>query len=263
VKFGSRLNKPRQRFSQAGFTLLEIILVLAIFGSIAAVILPNVGLTIGSKMSMALRELSGTLRATYDNSVLTGRINRLVINLKTSEYWVEAAPPGFNGRASAQSTDRSATEQRLEDSRVRLLEELERAASEVRKAGGGSSERSYTVRSVLVAQRGVLKEAKWTEVEDAILTRRRLPTGLLFWSVAIEGMQRAVSYSELRDGETAFIYFFPWGEAIRAQIQLASQLPEGGGLDEKSPKNTLALDSLSGQSTVLEGLQDAEFLRDR
>ena len=262
MKSGSELNKSRQSSSLAGFTLLEIILVLAIFGAVAAVILPNIGLTIGSRMSMGLRELSGTLRATYDNAVLSGRINRVVINLKTSEYWVEAAPPGFNGRASAQSTDRSATEQRLEDSRVRLLEELERAATEVRKAGGGNSERSYSVRSVLVAQRATLKEAKWTEVEDAILTRRRLPTGLLFWSVATEGMQRAVSYTELLDGETAFIYFFPWGEAIRAQIQLASQLPEGGGLDEKSPRNTLALDSLSGQSTILEGLQDAEFLRD-
>jgi prepilin-type N-terminal cleavage/methylation domain-containing protein len=263
VKFGSDMNSSRPRSFQAGFTLLEIILVLAIFGSIAAVILPNVGLTIGSRMSMALRELSGTLRATYDNAVLSGRINRLVINLKTSEYWVEAAPPGFNGRASAQSIDRSAAEQRLDDSRARLLEDLERAASEVRKAGGGNSERSYAVRSILVAQRATLKEAKWTEIEDAILTRRRLPTGLLFWSVATEGMQRAVSYAELRDGETAFIYFFPWGEAIRAQIQLASQLPEGGGLDDKSPKNTLALDALSGQSTVLEGLQEADFIRER
>ncbi|MBM3381378.1 MAG: type II secretion system protein [Betaproteobacteria bacterium] len=263
MKFRSGMNKSRRCSRQAGFTLLEIILVLGIFGSVAAVILPNIGLTIGSRMSMALRELSGTLRATYDNAVLSGRINRLVLNLKTSEYWVEAAPPGFNGRPSAQSIDRSASEQRLEDSRARLLEELERAASEVRKAGGGNSERSYSVRSILVAQRGSLKEAKWTEIEDAILTRRRLPTGLLFWSVATEGMQRAASFTELRDGETAFIYFFPWGEAIRAQIQLASQLPEGGGLDERSPKNTLALDSLSGRSSILEGLQEAEFIRER
>jgi prepilin-type N-terminal cleavage/methylation domain-containing protein len=263
VKPGSFLNKPRHNRPQAGFTLLEIILVLSIFGSIAAIILPNIGLTIGSKMSMALRELSGTMRATYDNSILSGRINRLVLNLQTGEYWIEEAPLGFSGRPSALSIDKSAAEQRLEDSRARLIEELDKAASEQRKAGGGNAERSYGIRSILVAQRAVLKETKWAEIEDAILTRRRLPTGLLFWSVATEGMSRALSYSELRDGETAFIYFFPWGEAIRAQIQLASQAPEGGGLDEKSPRNTLSLDSLSGQSSILEGLQDAEFLRER
>lgn len=248
---------------QAGFTLLEIILVLAIFGAIAAVILPNVGLTIGSRMSMGLRELAGTIRATYDNSILTGRVNRLVINLRTNEYWVEEAPFGFSGRPSAQSSDGSAFAQRMEDSRARLMEDLDRAASEARRSGGGSDERVYTVRSFLVAQRASLKEAKWGEVEDTILTRRRLPSGLLFWSVATEGMSRPLSFSQLSDGEVAFVYFFPWGEAFRTQIQIASQSPETGGYDENGPKNTLALDSLSGQSSILEGLQEADFIRDR
>lgn len=262
MKWRSEQNMSRPKHPQAGFTLLEIILVLAIFGSVASVILPNIGLTVGSRMSMALRELSGTMRATYDNAVLSGRINRLVVNLKSGEYWVEMAPVGFSGRPSAQSSDKSATEQRLEDSRARLIEDLDKATADTRRAGGGNSDRAYGVRSILVAQRGVLKEAKWAEIEDAILTRRRLPTGLLFWSVAVEGMTRALGYNDLRDGDTAFVYFFPWGEANRAQIQLASQAPEGGGLDEKSPKNTLALDALSGQSSILEGLQDAEFLRE-
>lgn len=263
MKAPSIKRQSRQRSPQAGFTLLEIILVLAIFGSIASVILPNIGLTIGSRMSMALREFAGTVRATYDNSILTGRVNRLVINLRTSEYWVEEAPFGFSGRPSAQSSEGSATTQRLEDSRARLVEELDRAASETRRSGGGANERVYTVRSFLVAQRAALKESKWGEVEDAILTRRRLPSGLLFWSVVTEGMSRPLSYSLLADGEVAFVYFFPWGEALRTQIQIASQNPETGGYDENGPKNTLALDSLSGQSSILEGLQEAEFIRER
>ena len=255
--------KPRHEKSrQAGFTLLEIILVLAIFGAIVAVILPNVGLTIGSRMSMALRELAGTIRATYDNSILTGRTNRLVLNLRTSEYWVEEAPFGFSGRPSAQSSDGSASAQRIEDNKARLIEELDRAASQARRSGGGTDERVYTVRSFLVAQRASLKEAQWGEVEDSILTRRRLPGGLLFWSVATDGMTRPLTYSQLSDGDVAFVYFFPWGEALRAQIQIASQSPETGGYDETGPQNTLALDSLSGQSSILEGLQEADFIRD-
>lgn len=255
-------NSPR-KLSQSGFTLLEIIIVLGIFGSIAAIILPNIGLTIGSQMSMALRDLAGTMRATYDNAVLSGRINRLAMNLKSGEYWVEQAPMGFVGRPSAQSADRSAKEQRLDDSRARLLEDLEKASTDLRKASGGNSERTYSVRSILVAQRSVLKASKWDMVEDAILTRRALPSGLLFWSVAIDGMPRAMSHTDLSEGEVAFVYFFPWGEASRAQIQIATQAQEGGGIDEKSPRNTLSLDALSGQSSILDGLQEADFLQEK
>ncbi|MFZ9519332.1 MAG: pilus assembly FimT family protein [Silvanigrellaceae bacterium] len=257
---GSR--EPRQ-VQQAGFTLLEIILVMAIMGSIASVILPNIGLTVGSRMSMSMREIAGTLRSTYDNSVLSGRMNRVVFSLRSGEYWVEAAPPNFSGRPSVQNADKSASERRQDDYKIRLVEDLDKLFADVRKAGGGNSERSYSVRSILAVQRNVLKEKKWEEVEDAILTRRRLPTGLVFWSIATEGMPRALSQADLREGELAYVYFFPWGEAIRAQIQIATQAEEGGGIDDKAPKNTLSLDALTGQCSILDGLQEADFIRDR
>lgn len=248
--------------SQSGFTLLEIILVMAIMGSIASVILPNVGLTVGSRISMSLREIAGTLRSTYDNSVLTGRINRVVFSLRSGEYWVEAAPANFSGRPSVQGADQSAGEQRQKDYKVRMLEDLDKLFTDQRRAGGGNSERAYSVRSILAVQRNVLKEKKWEEVEDAILTRRRLPFGLMFWNIAAEGMARPVTQTDIRDGEFAHIYFYPWGEGTRAQIQIATQLSEGGAIDENGPKNTLSLDSLTGQSSILDGLQEADFIRD-
>lgn len=261
MKPALELSKLRRKSSHSGFTLLETILVLALFGAIAALILPNIGLTIDSRMAMALRELTGTLRSTYDHAVLTGRIHRLVFNLRSGEYWVEASPMGFTGRPSVQNSEKTSAELRAEDSRARLLEDLEKASGEVRRAAGGNADRSYAVRSILVVQRGVLRQTKWAEVEDMILTRRTLPAGLLFWSVATDGMDKPMLYSERREGENAFVYFYPWGEAIRAQIQLASQAPEGGGLDEKSPRNTIVLDALTGQSSILEGLQEADFLQ--
>lgn len=249
--------------NQHGFTLLEIVLVLAIMGSIASVILPNIGLTIGSRMSMGLREIAGTLRSTYDNAVLSGRLNRVVFSLRSGEYWVESAPVNFSGRPSVQNIEKSAADQRQEDSRTRLLEDLDKLFSEPRRAGGGNSDRAYSVRSILAVQRHVLKEKKWLEVEDAILTRRRLPSGLVFWSIATEGMPRPMTQSDLREGDLAYVYFFPWGEALRAQLQVATQAQEGGGIDDKAPKNTLALDALTGQSSILDGLQDAEFIQER
>jgi hypothetical protein len=84
----------------------------------------------------------------------------------------------------------------------------------------------------------------------------------MFWNIAAEGMARAVTQTDIRDGEFAYIYFFPWGEATRAQIQIATQLREGGAIDENGPKNTLSLDSLTGQSSILDGLQEADFIKD-
>lgn len=249
-------------WSQAGFTLLEIIIVMGIMGSIASVILPNIGLTTGSRVSMSLREIAGTLRSTYDNSILSGRINRVVFSLRTGEYWTEVAPLNFSGRPSTQMSDLSPSEQRAKDYKLRLLEELDKLFIEPRRAGGGSSERSYSVRSMLAIQRNVLREKKWDEVEDAVLTRRRLPFGLMFWNVAAEGMSKPVSRKEMQDGDLAHIYFFPWGEGTRAQIQIATQLSEAGDIDENGPKNTLSLDSLTGQSAILDGLQEAEFLKE-
>lgn len=253
----------RRTSHSSGFTLLEIILVLAIMGAIAAVILPSIGLTIGSRMSMSLRELAGTMRGAYDNSILSGRMNRLVLSLRTGEYWVEAAPFNFSGRPSIVDGEKPVGDKRKDDYNIRLVEDLDKLFLDPRKAGAGQSERSYSVRSILAVQRHVLKDKKWEEVEDSVLTRRRLPTGLVFWSVATEGMSRAISQSDLRDGETAYIYFYPWGEAIRAQIQISTQPQEGGGTDEKAPKSTLVLDSLSGQSSILDGLQDADFIKER
>ncbi len=248
---------------QSGFTLLELILVMGIMGAIASVILPNVGLTVGSRMSMSLREIAGTMRSAYDNSILTGRINRVVFSLRSGEYWVEAAPPNFSGRPSVLNPDRSAAEQRQEDFKVRLLEDLDKLFADQRRAGGGNSERSYSVRSILAVQRNVLREKKWDEVEDALLTRRRLPFGLVFWSIAAEGMARPVTQTDIRDGELAHVYFFPWGEGMRAQIQIGTQTREGGPLDDAGPKNTLSLDALTGQSSIFDGLQEADFIKER
>ena len=84
-----------QRRNQTGFSLLEVLLVMAIIASAAAFIIPQLTISDRSAVMAAFREFTGTIRGTYDNALLTGQLHRIVISPKTGEYWTEIAPAGF------------------------------------------------------------------------------------------------------------------------------------------------------------------------
>jgi prepilin-type N-terminal cleavage/methylation domain-containing protein len=244
-----------------GFTLLEVLVVLGIIAGISAIILPNLGLNPGSQMSLALRDLTNSVRATYDNAVLTGRVHRLVLNFEKSEYWAEAAPLGYEGRPpQAHAEGFSASQTFKEDARKRLLEELDKSTQDPRKPQD-KEDKAYSQRSFLIAQRSVLNPVSWSEINDAVLYKRTLPGSVVFAAAATEGMTEKVTYEKAEEKEFAFVYFFPQGEVQQAVIQLALQLGKKE-IQPDGPKFTLILDPLTGHSQILEGLQDPEFLKE-
>lgn len=248
--------KPQQhsKFSlQLGFTLLELLLVLGIISVMAAVILPNLSITSGSQMSAALRDFTGALRSSYDSAVLTGKVHRMVLQPKTGAYWTEEAPAVMTGRPPVVVDERA--DQKAEE-RVRWLEDLNQAAADPRKADDGK--RVYTNRSILVVQRKIFTPLRWTEVDDSMLTRRTLPGQVVFVSARTPAMPEKLEYTKVSEKETAVIYFFPSGEAQQASIQFGV-LKDAATIDESGPKQTVVLESLSGQSQIIEGFYEVDF----
>jgi len=241
---------------------MEVLIVLGIIAAISAAILPNLGLTPGSQMSLGLRDITNNIRATYDSAVLTGRVHRLVIHPTTSEYWAEQAPLGFEGRPplAEDTSGTGATAAFNADARVRLLEELDKAASEPRKAQKG--DRTYSARSMLVVQRRILKPIKWTEVDDAVLFKRTLPGSVGFNSVVTDGMRKKLELQETTEKDFAYVYFFPDGTVQQAAMQIGLKKGEKE-IDDMGPKFSVYIDPLSGRSELLEGFQDPEFLKDQ
>jgi prepilin-type N-terminal cleavage/methylation domain-containing protein len=194
----TRLSKTPSTFS-AGFSLIELLIVLAIIGAIAAAVLPNIGLTIGSQVSLSMRDFSTQVRTVFDSAILTGRIHRMVIDLKEGVYWSEAAPLGFVGRPPRPEAAAGESNADAED-RAKLLEELGTAVAEARPAGD-SGTRNYSVRSILVNQRNVLKPTFWSEINDSVLFRKSLSGSVVFAALATELMSEKKSRSEFEGTE--------------------------------------------------------------
>ena len=239
--------------SQRGFTLLEILLVLGIIGAVSAAVLPNIGLTASSQMRVTLRDLTQTMRATFDAAVISGRLHRLVFEPKTGTYWAEAAPVGFVGRPPvAQNADEGTFGN---ETRTRLIEALNHLTAEPRRMRD-QEDRYYSFRSVLVMRRKVLEPVKWTEIDDSLLSKRKVAGSVALYSLKTPSMAEKLTLQKAADKETGVIYFFPSGSAEGARIQLVTRKDDGEPSETEGPRYTIKLDPLTGQSELLEGLPD-------
>ena len=74
---------------EAGFSLIEIILVIAIMGMIYAVALPNLGIISQTESAQKISDLNGDIRAAFDMAVLNGKPYRLAFHFPSGDYWLE------------------------------------------------------------------------------------------------------------------------------------------------------------------------------
>lgn len=101
------------RNPSAGFTLLEILIVIALMALVMSFAIPQFGAAVKINLSNGSRELANIIRATHDEAVLKGQVHRLAIDIDKNEYWVEAGDRKFLMR----SADQEEEERRLDERR--------------------------------------------------------------------------------------------------------------------------------------------------
>jgi prepilin-type N-terminal cleavage/methylation domain-containing protein len=77
---------------QTGFTLVELLVVIAIVGLIGLFALPSVNNVFKLSLNSTTREMAAIVKEAYNATVMTGRVHRVVYDFKAQAFWVEAGP---------------------------------------------------------------------------------------------------------------------------------------------------------------------------
>lgn len=87
-----RLRDPYRRVR--GFTLLELLVVLAIVALIASLTLPNMRLPgIATDASRAARQIAGGLAQARQTAIFSNRESRLVLDMENKSFVIDKGPP--------------------------------------------------------------------------------------------------------------------------------------------------------------------------
>ena len=80
------MRSPRRR---AGFTLIEMMAVVAIFALLAGFVAPNLGLLSSRRLQQQAEQISAQLELARQRAIVTGIPHRLAIDLEGGSYWLE------------------------------------------------------------------------------------------------------------------------------------------------------------------------------
>lgn len=140
-----------KKLGSAGFTLVELLVVVAILGLIAVIALPSVSSQLNTQIRGTSVEIATLIRNSYNGALSTGRVHRVVFDFDAREYWCELGPERL-----LLHTEESL---KAEEEALRFLDEEER---EKRKDQGFSMAKSIN-RKKHSLPRGLSFKAVYTE----------------------------------------------------------------------------------------------------
>jgi general secretion pathway protein H len=162
-----------------GFTLIELMIVIAIIALLGAMVVPAAESITGANARKAAGELSAAMRALFDTAALRHATCRLVLDLDARTWSAECAP----GAVGAPPVD---------DDEKTLAERF-------------PGEADPEIKRLLAA-------SQFGALSDRLVAKRELPGKVGFGPVHVGGRRDAL------ESGTVFVYFFPGGRAQRAWV---------------------------------------------
>jgi general secretion pathway protein H len=218
---GNRKKLGSYALRSAGFTIIEILMVIALMGIIFTLVIPNFNIVPTTEASSKINGLAGDIRAAYDMAVLHRRAYRLVFEFKTADYWLETTERK-NFQLDDQTDNRDPSPEEIKEKTAVFEEEMkeyeELAGKEFKDA---DTEQVIKPSSPLLAARDYLKPVVWKAVEDSEWSRRKLGPSFLLRSMQTEHHKILQTYEDLQQDGYAYLYFFPHGYVERAVLYVA------------------------------------------
>ena len=167
----------RRRRSQRAFTLLELVIVIGVLVLMIGIGVSSLSNTGGYQLRTQSNKLSAAIRHTYNRSVTHGLYMRMVIDIDSDAYWVEASDkPVFLSREKVEQGD---------------VEDQEKEAAEKAKDADGDGHKPQN------------RRARFQE--DGVIPKVTMEKG-----IGVAGVL-AMGYADEFTGGKAHINFFPNG----------------------------------------------------
>ncbi len=85
-------SRTSTRNSLSGFSLIEMLIVIALMAVITLVAAPSISSVLRISLNSATREIASVIKEAYNSAVVTGRVYRVAYDLDKEMYWVESGP---------------------------------------------------------------------------------------------------------------------------------------------------------------------------
>jgi general secretion pathway protein H len=169
-----------------GFTLIELVIVIAVMGILAAAALPALNAVTGANARAAAGELAGAMRYLFETAALRHETCRLAIDIDGGAWWAECTKDRFT-----LSREKASAQRREEDD-----EDLADRFPDERDAD----------------RRRLLARAKFGQFSDRLARKRTLPGSVRFDDVWSEHQREPFGRG------MAYVYFFPQGRTEEARV---------------------------------------------
>lgn len=167
--------------NRQGFTLLEMLIVVGILGLVGIIAIPSISNTFRFSVQSSARELATLIKDATNSAQVTGRVHRMVYDIKNAQYWVEST-----AESTLLKSDESIQYEKENSSRFFFRDDEE----EKKKNGGFRQENSLTKK------------------------KKNLPIGVSFKDVVTEQSEEPIV-----DG-LAYTHIFPQGRTEKSLIHL-------------------------------------------